>query len=710
VHSVSFEIPSKNVWELIENWDFNNTDGWEITNGSVSITNVDYLANGYSLSAVPKTYTVGWLKTCVFNAIYQLDSDYLDVVKGRTILFAYNIKLPSSDYYVTAYAKILYEREENPSPPGGGCPYVLSWDGSGYVVENNILPQAEAYPKPTILEDYYVLQHVFPLQNLKVKIVEFEREKSFIYGVSMYSILHPRGYYVTVDSEGKILFWTPFTLKYPNLAVNDKGERITGYVKWIDELAYKGKKGESIIVVFKNVTNRDNMKLIIRADLKTILSINLYILSATGNWIYIESIHPRALWSFHGVDLSPYRELLPSENITIKMFFTADHKIDFVGLDTAPTPNYEIRELSLAKAWHSRLKDVTRRLKHNKKPVIIIPGDELYLEFNNNRFENLTHTTTYILKVKGWYTKANKKEILKGLMRLGSIDPTYVAAESHVTITGNATRWYEISTFGTIPDDAISVKFEIALHSDQYYRAYIDVAKSKFMKQAVYSDFINIKLICIYAAYHEFTEAQEHTGAEMFFTLIYDATDFYSEPYPGAVLKWGIEITEINTDDSDWLLSPEDDSVGFDDGRGTEYRISDVSGIFDDTDYSLLSAIGTGLEFLQIGILATTIYSMATGVPIPYLGVVSVITGVASLIYTYYRAEFEGMSKYWAGTGNKIYVYVPAGSSPPKKGVLTIYVLWEQDNDDTYLHVKGRVALLVINYVVWQSVSMDVYI
>jgi len=712
LHAETFRIPSKRVYELIENWDFNTTNGWKVLTGRASITSTDSLSPAYSLYATPILTSN---KIYVFDMVYALDSEKLDVAKGQTVLFGYNIKLPSPDYYVSAYAKILYEKTES-LPPGGGCPYVLSWDGSEYVIENNILPQSEDYFWPVIVEDYYVLQHAISSSSIKVKIVEFEREKSFIYSVSMYSIVHPKEYYVTVDSRGKVLFWTPFAIKTPSLALNDKGEKITGYLKWVDELAYEGRKGESIIVTFRNITNRDNLKLIIRADLKTIFSLKMYVLSITGKWIYITTIHPRELWAFHGVDLAPYGDILTPDNITIKIVFTSRHKIDFVGLDTAPAPNYDIRELPLVKAWHSRFKNVKSRLSSNKKPVIIIPGDELYLEFSNTEYGNLTHTVTYVLKIRGWYTKASKKEIISGKARLREIDPTYVAAEAHLSITGNASTWYEILTLGTIPSDATAVKFEIVLYSDKDFRAYIDVAKSKFVKQAVYSDFIDMKLVVIYADYWEFS-GTGHRGLEMFFTIVFDASDFCSRPYR-MVKKWGIEAIEENTYSSIWLKISADDCVGFDSARGTNYKASDVVETYRKTHYNILLAVGTGLEIIKAGITAATAYSIFAGVTIPYLAVVSFAAGVASLIYTYYKAsDWEGknLTLYDAadnkeGSKNRVWVYVPSYDVPVSKySQLVIFLQWEKANENTHLRVIGKVMLLDHHATIWQKVSIDIY-
>src|SRR5438876_12098450 len=91
------------------------------------------------------------------------------------------------------------------------------------------------------------------------------------------------------------------------------------------------------------------------------MSIHVQIRNQDGTWLDADVIHPRVYWSTDVVDLSRY---LPSQNggLQVRLFFTSDHKLDFVGLDTSSPAPIITTQLQMVSATHSSYGDASQAL------------------------------------------------------------------------------------------------------------------------------------------------------------------------------------------------------------------------------------------------------------------------------------------------------------------------------------------------------------
>ncbi|MDP2208395.1 MAG: T9SS type A sorting domain-containing protein [Bacteroidota bacterium] len=90
---------------------------------------------------------------------------------------------------------------------GGGCPFVYTWNGNEYVEDNNILPQSEYTPaKDGNVTDYYKLfKEPVPSDDLyKLRVGEFEQERSYLDKFSLIIIDHEPEASVSVSEDGAI--------------------------------------------------------------------------------------------------------------------------------------------------------------------------------------------------------------------------------------------------------------------------------------------------------------------------------------------------------------------------------------------------------------------------------------------------------------------------------------------------------------------------
>lgn len=256
---------------------------------------------------------------------------------------------------------------------GGGCPYVFTWDGRGYAMDNNILPASEVN-NGTDVEDFYMLTQ--PLKataidkgyaQYNLQIREFEDEIDYIDQMQLIAVDHAHDSKVAVTPRGEII-----TYKKPSQPLscldNHGHNRLNEIGKMDGDVSnpatfFQGYKDDWLILNFGHVTSPD-AKLILRDDQKCAdVCINVQVSDANGNWQTVAVLHPRNFWSIEAVNLASY---VPQKgDLVVRLLWTAPHRLDFAGLDTSPALKASIRTASSIKAVHSTQGDVTESLLFN---------------------------------------------------------------------------------------------------------------------------------------------------------------------------------------------------------------------------------------------------------------------------------------------------------------------------------------------------------
>ncbi|RLI40423.1 hypothetical protein DRO59_09325 [Candidatus Bathyarchaeota archaeon] len=125
------------------------------------------------------------------------------------------------------------------------------------------------------------------------------------------------------------------------------------------------------------------------------------VLNNSNEWTTVATILPRVYWSTQIVDLSDY---LPDPNgeLKVRLYFTAEHKIDYVGLDTSKQAEIEIHQANLVSATHSTLGDVKDLLLENDQTYAeLLPNQQITLNYTLPN--NTKQARTLILYCKGHY-------------------------------------------------------------------------------------------------------------------------------------------------------------------------------------------------------------------------------------------------------------------------------------------------------------------
>jgi hypothetical protein len=123
---------------------------------------------------------------------------------------------------------------------------------------------------------------------------------------------------------------------------------------------------------------------------------------AQKNWNTIDTVDPRDNWATEIIDMS---EHLPDAHgsLKVRLFFTANHKLDFVGLDTSSQAEIQVSEAEFISAVHSKSGEDTRTklLIADQLCARLLPGQQIDLQF---RLPAQTEESRDILLVgKGHY-------------------------------------------------------------------------------------------------------------------------------------------------------------------------------------------------------------------------------------------------------------------------------------------------------------------
>jgi len=293
-------------------------------------------------------------------------------------------------YIVTMYADhnlkawFEYTGPSNGNGGGGGCPYVSTWDGTDYLLDNNLLPGSETSSLDVM--DYYRLHQLLGPDSggtYKLLFSEFENEHSFFDYAQLVAIDHSSDVNVAVSPYGEILTYAePST---PKSAIDGNQKNVKHVLSAIDHDCFHGHNGSYVTLNFGDELDVSNgAKLVMRADFppeKCAWSIHAQVQDENGNWNTVAAVHSRAYWATEIINLSAY---LPDVkgNLKVRLYFTAEHKIDFVGLDTSPQATTDVHVGQLISAVHSTNGDVTAKLVDlDETHAELVPEQEIELAF-----------------------------------------------------------------------------------------------------------------------------------------------------------------------------------------------------------------------------------------------------------------------------------------------------------------------------------------
>jgi len=446
-------------------WSFEGSpNGWTTNNGGYR-TSTKHLEGDYSW------YTSGGGNYYMWRYV---DSNHaLNAIKGEKVKFSFSFypqTVASDGSKNQARPEIYYEYTSGGG--GGVCPYVSVWNGRQYVLDNNLMPSSENSTGDVI--DHYMLQQ--PLVSneeglYSLLLSEFEEEHSFFDHVQLLGADHPSNSSVAVSPYGEILTYTdPHP---PKSAITDEQKNVKKPLSSIDGEYYEAYDGSYLILNFGDELDvSKGAKLVLTADIEFKVSIHVQTQDEENNWDEVATVIPRIKWATEIIDMSEY---LPDArgNLKVRLYFTANHKVDFVGLDTSPQTTINSHQAKLVTAKHSKDGDPTvfnetlesgvesKLLYDDGDYAELMPHERIELAFSFSEALAEDVTRDFILISKGHYNT----------LPLGTlIDPTVYGD----WILPVESKWYTPYLVVDLPPTTTTVK--AIVHGRPDFKAYVDVA------------------------------------------------------------------------------------------------------------------------------------------------------------------------------------------------------------------------------------------
>jgi len=287
---------------------------------------------------------------------------------------------------------------------GGGCPFIYTWNGTGYVIDNNLLGDSEASGGADV-EDYYRLERPLVRKEAKYSLLikEFEQEHSYLDQVRLMAVDHESDVHVAVSPTAEILTYkNPYA---PVSAIDNHGNNTLDLVETIGDSYYRGQPDDYLLVDFGNLDVSNGAKLVLRADNQfkpdKLQCVHVQVFDATEGWMDVAVLRTRLIWATEIVDLSDYLPDADGE-LKVRLYFTGIHLIDYVGLDTTKQDDFNLHHANLVSAIHSEEGSIkTELLESDDLYAELVPGQQIELAFTLP--ENSEDARTFITYVEGHY-------------------------------------------------------------------------------------------------------------------------------------------------------------------------------------------------------------------------------------------------------------------------------------------------------------------
>jgi hypothetical protein len=270
------------------------------------------------------------------------------------------------------------------------------------VEDNTILGESElcAGAEPDVTDNYKLEQLFVEKDGLYlVQIREFEQEHSYLDQVKLLAVDHPGDVLIGVNSEGEII---PYTrMASPISCVHDSGRDCQGLINGVDGQYFQGHEGDWLIVDFGEIGKTGPNLETLPAD-KQYATIALQVQGEKG-WEDIALLHPRENWSTQLIDLSSTMAPV-SEGLKLRLFWRADHKLDYVGLAQPHPSDLTVQECPLKSAVHSQIGPAAKYLLSvDREYVELFPGEQIDLAFSSLKPPPKGYERDFILVSTGYY-------------------------------------------------------------------------------------------------------------------------------------------------------------------------------------------------------------------------------------------------------------------------------------------------------------------
>lgn len=315
----------------------------------------------------------------------------------------------------------------NPPPPGGGCPMLYTWTGSGYILENTILTHSQGKTNPKPEDDYYPISRGVIAEDgfYNLQIREIENEITYLDQVELIVVDYPNDFKVGISNEGQVYSYNK-VIK-PIKAVDAYHRDVLEYVGneddvWLDvhypgwiQLTYENpnytekceKLGncntsfslgsvppDPVIKKAINVENTNGEGENLIAEVKDI----------NGNWYYLGAQPPREFQSENSRWICDLSQIVLGEIFEVKISWKATYRVDLQALFIGESTDYIEHKIKPEKVKHPDQNTAGKLLNADSDILTIKPGETLDISFAVPTEEVPEgYNRKFFFKSKGYY-------------------------------------------------------------------------------------------------------------------------------------------------------------------------------------------------------------------------------------------------------------------------------------------------------------------
>jgi hypothetical protein len=265
------------------------------------------------------------------------------------------------------------------APPPGGCPFVYAWKDSGYVVDNNILPQSQLPENEgRDVTDYYQMFVPPSLEDGRyyLAVGEFENERSWLDQAKLLVIDHDPSVLVTVDDSGRVI---QFTKPAAFIDAQLDSTEVLKYLQELDGVKVEAAKDETMTLTFARDggTYEEGLLLVGQAEDKQAVAGRIAGSKEAGAGF--TNFRLRRNMSYTWV-LVPTAD---TSTVQIEIEWKQDAAVDYSELSKKLELTFTLHEAPLLAAIHSSSGEVTENLRTlDENYAELMPGEWITLQFD----------------------------------------------------------------------------------------------------------------------------------------------------------------------------------------------------------------------------------------------------------------------------------------------------------------------------------------
>ncbi len=362
-----------------------------------------------------------------------------------------------------AVTKIL-TLEANESS-NGSCPWIYTWDGSGYTANNDIYSTARYAGSE--YRDYLALAKPLVPENgqYKLQVNEVASDESFTDYIQLNLVDHAEDVKVAPDNYGNMFAYKPANLIPPLSAISNLGINVLDSISKEDGNGFNAYSQDYIDVDFGNVDISSGARMVLKMKgfmdgtgvPRPFTGPPAVVVQSmiNGIWTEVGRMRPRFEWDVCVFDVSTF-SINPITGVKVRLFsISHDLKysnIDYVALETGPEPAKTVTIAPFSNATFAGNSVLNQLNTADNQYVNLLPGNHMDLEFIAPPLS--APARSFIFTSEGYYIPRGSTYFIATWS-----GTAWIIHDAYSFATTDETKTFDLSLF--LPDPANEMKVRI---------------------------------------------------------------------------------------------------------------------------------------------------------------------------------------------------------------------------------------------------------